>query len=76
MLGTNDIRYGSSNEDILNNIRNIISKAKTMDIASNIIVQSILPTRLDNMPIFRIRTRLKSLRNKNRLSTLMFLIVC
>ncbi len=56
MLGTNDIRYGSSDEDILNNIRNIISKAKTMDIVSNIIVQSILPTRLDNMPIFRIRS--------------------
>lgn len=73
MLGTNDIRYGSSDTDILNNIRSIIREAKDSNIASNITVQSILPTRLASMPTSRIRSlnnQIKEIANEEQVKYL------
>ncbi|GAX35223.1 SGNH/GDSL hydrolase family protein [Nodularia sp. NIES-3585] len=54
MAGINDLRKGDSNEEILRNHRRIIRRLRQSHPKSQIIVQSILPTRLPTIPNSRI----------------------
>jgi lysophospholipase L1-like esterase len=54
MAGINDLRRGESNEEILQNHRRIIRKLRQNHPNTEIIVQSILPTRLESIPNSRI----------------------
>ncbi|TVP60563.1 MAG: lipolytic protein G-D-S-L family [Nodularia sp. (in: Bacteria)] len=54
MAGINDLRKGDSNEEILRNHRRIIRSLRQSHPKSQIIVQSILPTRLPTIPNSRI----------------------
>lgn len=55
MAGTNDLRQGVSDRIILDNIRQILHHLRQNHPQSQIIVQSILPTRLSAIPTQRIR---------------------
>jgi lysophospholipase L1-like esterase len=54
MAGINDLRRGESDQEILRNHRRIIRKLRQNHPHSQIIVQSILPTRLESIPNSRI----------------------
>ncbi|BAZ17497.1 GDSL family lipase [Calothrix sp. NIES-4071] len=56
MAGINDLRRGASDETILRNHRRIIRRLREEHPMTQIIVQSILPTRLSTIPNTRIRT--------------------
>ncbi|NEP01416.1 MAG: acylhydrolase [Symploca sp. SIO2E9] len=55
MVGTNDLRQGKSDRVILGNIRQIVQRLRRNHPQSQVIVQSILPTRLKAIPNQRIR---------------------
>ncbi len=55
MAGINDLRKGLSDEEILNNHRQIIRRLHNQHPSAEIIVQSILPTRFAAIPNSRIR---------------------
>jgi lysophospholipase L1-like esterase len=55
MTGINDLRQGATDTRILNNIRQIVRRLRSNHPQSQIIVQSILPTRLSAIPNARIR---------------------
>ncbi|MFN6566286.1 SGNH/GDSL hydrolase family protein [Dendronalium sp. ChiSLP03b] len=55
MAGINDLRKGASDETILRNHRRIIRSLKQSHPKTQIIIQSILPTRLESIPNSRIR---------------------
>lgn len=55
MAGTNDLRQGVSDQVILNNIRQIISRLRQNHPQAQVVVESILPTRLSAIPSERIR---------------------
>ncbi|MEB3179557.1 MAG: SGNH/GDSL hydrolase family protein [Nostocaceae cyanobacterium] len=54
MAGINDLRRGATDEDIVNNYRQIIRQLRQMHPKAEIVVQSILPTRLTAIPNSRI----------------------
>jgi lysophospholipase L1-like esterase len=56
MAGINDLRRGTSDETILKNHRRIIRRLRTEHPMTQIIVQSILPTRLSTISNNRIRS--------------------
>ncbi len=56
MAGINDLRQGGSDETILRNHRRIIRRLREEHPFTQIIVQSILPTRLSTIPNTRIRS--------------------
>lgn len=49
MAGTNDLRQGVSDEVILNNLRQIVSRLRINHPQAQVVVESILPTRLSSM---------------------------
>ncbi|NER27562.1 MAG: acylhydrolase [Symploca sp. SIO1C4] len=55
MAGTNDLRQGKSDRLILDNMRQIVQRLRQNHPQSQVIVQSILPTRLKAIPNQRIR---------------------
>ncbi|MBW4602739.1 MAG: lipolytic protein G-D-S-L family [Calothrix sp. FI2-JRJ7] len=55
MAGINDLRRGATDETILKNYRRIIRRLREEHPMTQIIVQSILPTRLPTIPNTRIR---------------------
>lgn len=55
MAGTNDLRQGARDLVILNNMRQIVQRLRQNHPQSQVIVQSILPTRLRAIPNQRIR---------------------
>ena len=55
LAGINDLRQGATDEAILNNLRQIVRRLRQNHKSSSVIVQSILPTRLDSIPNSRIR---------------------
>ncbi|MEC4892376.1 MAG: GDSL-type esterase/lipase family protein [Oscillatoria sp. PMC 1051.18] len=55
MVGINDLRQGASDETILANIRQIVQNLRKSHPEAEVIVQSILPTRLASIPSDRIR---------------------
>jgi lysophospholipase L1-like esterase len=55
LAGTNDLRQGVKDATILNNIRLIVRRLRVNHPHSEIVVQSILPTRNPNIPNSRIR---------------------
>ncbi len=61
MAGINDLRKGTSDKIILNNHRQMVRRLKRTHPSSYIIIQSILPTRLEKIPNSRIRNLNKQL---------------
>lgn len=55
MAGINDLRKGASDDTILRNYRRIVRRLREAHPKAEIIVQSILPTRLPKIPNSRIR---------------------
>lgn len=55
MAGVNDLRRGFSDESILRNIKQIVKRLRKTHPQAQIVVQSILPTRLTTIPNHRIR---------------------
>ncbi|MGB7444835.1 MAG: GDSL-type esterase/lipase family protein [Coleofasciculaceae cyanobacterium] len=55
MAGTNDLRQGVTDQVILNNLRLILQRLRLNHPQAQIILQSILPTRLEAIPQERIR---------------------
>jgi lysophospholipase L1-like esterase len=55
MTGINDLRKGTRDELILRNYRRIIRRLRQTHPQTQIVIQSILPTRLPNIPNSRIR---------------------
>lgn len=55
MAGTNDLRQGATDEVILDNLRQIVRRLRRNHPQSQVIVQSILPTRLTTIPSERVR---------------------
>lgn len=55
MAGTNDLRQGATDQVILDNLRQIVRRLRLNHPQSQVIVQSILPTRLSVIPSERIR---------------------
>ncbi|MBD1809182.1 acylhydrolase [Microcoleus sp. FACHB-SPT15] len=54
MAGTNDLRQGASDRVILDNIRQIVRRLRSNHPQAQVVVQSILPTRLSAIPNQRI----------------------
>jgi lysophospholipase L1-like esterase len=54
MAGVNDLKRGASDREILQNIRQIIARLKRQHPQAQIVVQSILPTRSEQIPNDRI----------------------
>lgn len=54
MAGINDLRYGASDATILNNTRSILRQLRQNHPDSQIVIQSILPTRWASLPSDRI----------------------
>jgi len=54
MAGTNDLRQGASDRIILDNIRQIVRRLRSNHPQAQVVVQSVLPTRLKNIPNERI----------------------
>lgn len=54
MAGTNDLRQGASDRVILDNIRQIVRRLRSNHPQAQVVVQSILPTRLSAIPKQRI----------------------
>ena len=54
LAGINDLRQGSSDRQVVNNLRRIIRDLQQQQPAAQIIIQSILPTRFDALPGERI----------------------
>jgi len=54
MAGTNDLRQGVTDQIILNNLRQIVLRLRQKHPQSQVILQSILPTRLPEIPQQRI----------------------
>ncbi|MFE1745409.1 GDSL-type esterase/lipase family protein [Coleofasciculus sp. H7-2] len=55
LAGINDLRQGATDETILDNLRQIVRRLRQEHPSSSIIVQSILPTRINTIPNRRIR---------------------
>ncbi|MEC4813895.1 MAG: SGNH/GDSL hydrolase family protein [Scytonema sp. PMC 1069.18] len=55
MAGINDLRKGTADEVILSNYRRIVHSLRKIHPEAKIFIQSILPTRLSNIPNHRIR---------------------
>lgn len=55
MVGINDLRQGKSNREILSNMQQIIQRLKASHPDARIYVASVLPTRLETIPVNRIR---------------------
>ncbi|MEC4984120.1 MAG: GDSL-type esterase/lipase family protein [Oscillatoria sp. PMC 1068.18] len=55
MVGINDLRQGATDETILSNIRQIVQNLRASHPETEVVVQSILPTRLASLPGDRIR---------------------
>jgi lysophospholipase L1-like esterase len=55
MVGINDLRRGVSNREILRNLRQIIHRIRASHPYTRIYIHSILPTRLEEIPVNRIR---------------------
>jgi lysophospholipase L1-like esterase len=55
MAGVNDLKRGTNERDVLRNISQIITRLKRQHPTAQIIVQSILPTRSEQIPNDRIR---------------------
>lgn len=55
MVGINDLRQGKSNREILSNLQQIIRRLKAAHPYTRIYIASILPTRLEDIPVNRIR---------------------
>jgi lysophospholipase L1-like esterase len=55
MAGTNDLRQGVSDEVILNNLQQIVSRLRLNHPQAQVVVESILPMRLSAIPNQRIR---------------------
>jgi lysophospholipase L1-like esterase len=55
MAGINDLKQGASDATILNNLRGMIQKLRSQHPQAEIVVQSILPTRLPSISNARIR---------------------
>ncbi|WNZ22793.1 hypothetical protein HJG54_07945 [Leptolyngbya sp. NK1-12] len=55
MVGINDLRQGVSNREILKNLRQIIHRIRASHPYTRIYIHSILPTRLEEIPVNRIR---------------------
>ncbi|MBD1896651.1 GDSL-type esterase/lipase family protein [Coleofasciculus sp. FACHB-129] len=55
LAGINDLRQGATDETILGNLRQIVRRLRQEHPRSSIIVQSILPTRINTIPNRRIR---------------------
>lgn len=54
MVGINDLRRGASDAEVLTNLRQIMRQLRTNHPQAQIVVQSILPTRLASLPSTRI----------------------
>ncbi len=73
MAGINDLRQGDSNQEILRNHRRIIRSLRRSHPTSQIIVQSILPTRLPAIPnsrIIQINTQLAAIAQEEKVDYL------
>lgn len=55
LAGINDLRQGATDETILDNLRQIVRRLRQEHPRSSVIVQSILPTRINTIPNRRIR---------------------
>jgi lysophospholipase L1-like esterase len=55
LAGINDLRQGATDQTILNNLRQIVRRLRLEHPSSSVIVQSILPTRINTIPNRRIR---------------------
>ncbi len=55
MVGINDLRQGKFNLEILDNLQQIIRRLKAAHPYAQIYIASILPTRLEDIPVSRIR---------------------
>ena len=55
MAGTNDLRQGASDQVILDNLRQIVSRLRLNHPQAQVVVESILPMRLNTIPNERIR---------------------
>ncbi len=55
MAGVNDLKRGANERDVLRNISQIITRLKRQHPTAQIIVQSVLPTRSEQIPNDRIR---------------------
>ncbi|HEY9735794.1 MAG TPA: GDSL-type esterase/lipase family protein [Trichocoleus sp.] len=55
MAGVNDIKNGTTNRDLVNNVQLIVQRLQQQHPQARIVVHSILPTRLPNIPSARVR---------------------
>lgn len=56
MAGINDLRQGRSDKEILENYSSMLDRVKNNEVADEVVVQSILPTRLENLSTNRIKS--------------------
>ena len=54
LAGINDLRQGGSDRQVVDNLRRIIRDLQQQHPAAQIVIQSLLPTRLDALPVERI----------------------
>lgn len=55
MAGVNDLKNGTTNRDLVNNMRLLVHRLRQQHPEARIVVHSILPTRLANIPSARVR---------------------
>ncbi|MBD2093192.1 hypothetical protein H6F67_25440 [Microcoleus sp. FACHB-1515] len=73
MVGINDLRRGASDAEVLTNLRQIMRQLRANHPQAQIVVQSILPTRLASLPatrIYRLNGQIAALAQQERVSFL------
>lgn len=73
MVGINDLRRGASDAEVLTNLRQIMRQLRANHPQAQIIVQSILPTRLASLPaprIHRLNRQIAAIAQQERVSFL------